>query len=416
MANQVAQGESTRRPSLLPDPQPRAIRVPIISVDDHLIEPPDLFEGRVASRFSDRAPRIVEDEDGSQYWLYEDRRYPNIGLNAVMGRPKDQWSMDPARFEDMRPGCFDIGARVADMDLNGVWASLCFPSLVAGFCGSVFIRSDDPELGLASLRAWNDWHIDVWAGTFPDRIIPLQLPWLTDVAVAAAEVRRNAERGFKAVSFPEFPSQLGLPSIFTDHWDPLFAACEETDTVVCLHTGASSWAPLPSPSPPFELLPTLFPVNALIAAAEWLWSGVPLRFPGLAVAMSEGGIGWVPMLLDRVDYVLAHSASGSESVAWPSELLPSEVLKRNFWFCTIDDPSLVALRHVIGVDHIMVESDYPHADSTWPDTQTVLQATLGGVDETELRMIAAGNAARLFRHPLPERDDWRGLPPGSPRG
>ena len=219
--------------------------------------------------------------------------------------------MDPARFEDMRPGCFDIGARIADMDLNGVWASLCFPSLVAGFCGSVFIRSDDPELGLACLRAWNDWHIDVWAGTFPDRIIPLQLPWLTDVAVAAAEVRRNAERGFKAVSFPEFPAQLGLPSIFTDHWDPLFAACEETGTVVCLHTGASSWAPLPSPSPPFELLPTLFPVNALIAAAEWLWSGVPLRFPRLAVAMSEGGIGWVPMLLDRVDYVLAHSASGS---------------------------------------------------------------------------------------------------------
>jgi predicted TIM-barrel fold metal-dependent hydrolase len=315
--------------------------------------------------------------------------------------------MEPARFEDMRPGCFDIGARIADMDLNGVWASLCFPSLVAGFCGAVFIGSDDPELGLASLRAWNQWHLEVWAGTFPDRIIPLQLPWLADVEVAAAEVRHNAERGFKAVSFPEFPAQLHLPSIFTDHWDPFFAACEETDTVVCLHTGASSWAPLPSPSPPFELLPTLFPVNALIAAAEWLWSGVPLRFPRLSVAMSEGGIGWVPMLLDRVDYVLSHSASGEESISWPSELRPSEVLKRNFWFCTIDDPSLVDLRHVIGVDHIMVESDYPHADSTWPDTQSVLQATLGGIDESELRMVAAGNAARLFRHPLPDIDDWR---------
>jgi hypothetical protein len=154
-------------------------------------------------------------------------------------------------------------------------------------------------------------------------------------------------------------------------------------------------------------LPTLFPVNALIAAAEWLWSGVPLRFPLLSVAMSEGGIGWVPMLIDRVDYVLSHSASGTESSAWPSELQPSEVLRRNFWFCTIDDPSVIDVRHRIGVDHIMVESDYPHADSTWPDTQAVLHKTLGHLPADELRKIACGNAAGLFRHPLPDSDDWR---------
>ena len=151
-------------------------------------------------------------------------------------------------------------------------------------------------------------------------------------------------------------------------------------------------------------------MNALIAAAEWLWSGVPLRFEGLAISMSEGGIGWVPMLLDRVDYVLDHSASGSESTAWPSDLRPSEVLKRNFFFCTIDDPSVIELRGRIGIDHIMLESDYPHADSTWPDTQTVIEKTLGGLPEDELRMIAAENASRLFRHPLPPRDDWRALP------
>jgi predicted TIM-barrel fold metal-dependent hydrolase len=307
----------------------------------------------------------------------------------------------------MRPGCFDIHARIADMDINGIWASLCFPSLVAGFCGAVFSRAEDPELGLACMRAWNDWHVDVWAGTYPDRIIALQLPWLADIAVATTEVRNNAERGFKAVSFPEFPSALGFPSIFSGEWDPFFAACEETQTVVCLHTGASSWAPLPSPAPPFELLPTLFPVNALIAAAEWLWSGVPLRFPDLNVALPVGGMGGVPMLIDRVDYVLSHSASGTESSAWPSDLLPSEVLRRNFWFCTIDDPSIIDIRHRIGIDHIMVESDYPHADSTWPDTQAVLHKTLGHLPAEELRKIAYGNAAGLFRHPLPAVDDWR---------
>ena len=393
--------------TLLPDPEPRPVLVPVISVDDHLIEPPDMFEGRMPAALAARAPHIVEEDDGSQYWLYEDRRYPNIGLNAVVGRPRDTWSMDPSRFDEMRPGCYDIDARIADMDLNGVWASLCFPSLVAGFCGAVFFRSTDPELGLATLRAWNDWHLDVWAGTHPERIIPLQVPWLADVELAVAEVRANAVRGFKAVSFPEFPAQLGIPSIFSRAWDPFFAACEETDTVVCLHTGASAWAPLPSPDPPFELFPTLFPVNAIIAASEWLWSGVPLRFPRLAIAMSEGGLGWVPMLLDRADYVLSHSASGTESTSWPSELKPSEVLRRNFWFCSIDDPSMVGTLDRIGVDHVMVESDYPHADSTWPDTQAVLARNYSGLGRRELRMVAAENAAGLFRHPLPERDDWR---------
>ena len=396
--------------TLLPDPEARVLVAPVISVDDHLIEPPDLFEGRMPAHLADRAPTVVEASDGAQCWQYEGRAYPNVGLNAVVGRPRQEWSMEPARFDEMRPGCFDIEARVKDMDIAGIWASLCFPSLVAGFCGAVFSRSEDPQLGLASMRAWNRWHLEVWAGTYPDRIIPLQLPWLADPDLAAAEVRSNAEAGFKAVSFPEFPSQLGLPSIFTRHWDGFFEACQQTGTVVCLHTGASSWAPLPSPDPPFELLPTVFPVNALLAAAEWVWSGVPVRFPGLTVALSEGGIGWVPMLMDRVDYVLDHSASGTEAGAWHSDLRPSEVLGRNFWFCTIDDPSVTPVLERIGLDHVMVESDYPHADSTWPDTQAVLQATFGDLPAAQLHQLASGNAARLFRHPLPPDGDWRRAP------
>ena len=225
--------------TLLPDPEPRPIRVPVISVDDHLIEPPDLFEGRLPAALQDGAPKVVELEGGAQTWVFEGNLYPNIGLNAVIGRPKEQWSMDPARFEEMRPGCFDIEARVVDMDRAGIWAALCFPSLVSGFCGAVYSRANDAELGLACLRAFNDWHIEVWAGTHPDRVIPLQLPWLVDVDIGAAEVRANAARGFKAVSFPEYPARLGFPSIFSGKWDPFFAACEETDTVVCLHTGSA---------------------------------------------------------------------------------------------------------------------------------------------------------------------------------
>jgi predicted TIM-barrel fold metal-dependent hydrolase len=378
-----------------------ATRYRIVSVDDHLIEPPDLFDGRMPAALADRAPRIATADDGRQAWVYEDRRYPNIGLNAVVGRPRDEWSMEAANFDEMRRGCWDIHARIDDMDLAGIEASVCFPSLIAGFSGSVFSQSKDPELGLACVRAWNDWHHDVWAGTYPGRIIPTQVTWLQDPAVAADLVRANAERGFRALTFTEMPAKLGLPSLHTGHWDPLLAACAETETVVCLHTGSASWVPLPCDDPPFELLPTLFSVNAYVAAADWLWSGVCTRFPGLRIAMSEGGIGWVNMLADRVDYVLDHSASGVDGGHWTDDRRPSEVLAESFWFCTIDDPSsLDGVLERFGPDHVVLEVDYPHADSTWPHTQALVHERFGHLADDVVAKLTHRNAEELFRWPI----------------
>ena len=373
----------------------------IISVDDHLIEPRDLFEGRVPRALADRAPRVEEAEDGTEAWLYEGKRYPQVGLNAVAGRPKDEWSMEPARFDEMRRGCWDVDARIADMDRDGVYASLCFPSLIAGFAGTVFSKSEDPELGLACLRAWNDWHLDAWAGRYPERLIGNQLAWLLDPEVAAADVRANAARGAKALSFPENPVDLGLPSMHTEHWDPLLRACVETDTVVCLHNASSSWTASRSREAPLELYTSLFSVNALVAAADWLWAGIPTRFPEIKVAFSEGGIGWVPMLIDRIDYVLDHSASGLSAWRDP-DCSPTDALRRNFWFCTIDIPSTMALRDHIGIDHIMLETDYPHADSSWPESQARAREGLAGMTDTEVRKLTWQNASALFRHPVPE--------------
>ena len=386
--------------SLLPDPATKNRAFTVISVDDHLIEPADLFEGRMPADLVDRAPKIVELDGGKQAWSFEDALYPNIGLNAVVGRPKDEWSMDPVRFDEMRKGCWDIHARIDDMDRAGTWASLCFPSLLAGFAGTMFARARDAELGQACVRAWNDWHHEVWAATYPERIIPLQITYLNDPEVAAQEVRRNAARGFKALSFVENPHHVGLPSMYTDHWDPLLAACEETDTVICLHTGSAAWSAGGSPGAPLELSTTLFPVNGLVATADWLWARIPLRFPRLNIALSEGGIGWVPMLLDRLDYVMAHSAVGGAGV-WHGDLTPSEAVRRNFWFCTIDDPSTIDTRYRIGVENIMLEVDYPHGDSTWPDTQAVVEKYWGHFPAHELRKMCSENAARLYRHPLP---------------
>jgi len=127
---------------------------------------------------------------------------------------------------------------------------------------------------------------------------------------------------------------------------------------------------------------------------------VPLRFPNIRFALSEGGIGWVPMLLDRFEYMTDHAGRAFEG--WPAgSATPSEVLQNNFWFCALDDPSTIGLRGRIGVEHILFESDYPHADSTWPDTQAAAKRLLQGVPDSDVRKILSENAARLFRHPLP---------------
>jgi len=373
----------------------------IVSVDDHLVEPADLFEGRMPAALADVAPRIDVADDGTEAWLFDGRRHPQIGLNAVVGRPKDEWSMEPANFSDMRRGCWDPEARLADMDVDGVWASVHYPSLIAGFCGSNFSRCSDPELGLACVRAWNDWHIEEWVDSRTDRFIPLQIPWLNDPEVAAAEVRRNAERGFRAVSFLEQPVDMGLPSLHTDHWDPFLRACEETGTVVCLHCASSGWSASRSPYAPLELLTTLFPVNALVTCADWLWSGVPVRFPRLRICLAESGIDWVPMLVNRIDYVMDHSATGLSAWSDPDRH-PTEVLRQAFWFGVIDLTSTLVLRHEIGVDHIVLESDYPHADSTWPDSATRAARALADLPPDEADAICRRNASTLFDFAVPD--------------
>src|SRR5438445_335486 len=328
---------------LLPDPAPREIKYTIISVDDHLVEPPDMFEGRLPEKLQHLAPRVIETEEGHEVWGFDGQLYFQVGLNAVVGRKREDWKVEPTRFDEMRPGCYDIDARIRDMDLNGVWASVNFPSQITGFCGRVFSQCSDPELGLAVTRAWNDWFSEAWHSPYPERIIPLGITWLSDPEIGAQEIRRNAERGFRSVALPERPHRLGLPSIFTSYWEPVIRACAETDTVISLHVGSSGMADFPAGCPPVQLGATLFGEMSLTACAEWLWSGWAVRYPDLKVAMSEGGIGWVAMLIDRLGNIVDRSGYG---LGW--DVRPAEVLRRNFWCCTIDDPSTTQTRHTLG--------------------------------------------------------------------
>jgi len=385
-------GDAGAEVVLREDPVPSARTHPVVSVDDHVIEPPETFEGRMPARLSASRPRI-ERADGVDYWIFEDDRVPLLGVEGFQSWEPGKAHLGPIAFEEFRPGVWQIEERVRDMDRNGVIASLNFPSAIFGFAGQRFMRMKDAELGLASMRAYNDWIIEEWAAPHPDRIIPCQLTWLPDPEVAAAEVHRNAGRGFKAVTFSENPEKLGLPSIYRDHWDPFLRACEETGTVVNLHVGSSSETMFPSTDSDLSVLGVLFPVNAFASAADWLFARVPVRFPELKIVLSEGGIGWVPMLLDRLSYM----ARENDRRADFGGLTPVEVFRRNFWFASFSDERTLALRDEVGIDRIMFETDYPHPTCLYPEPLKNAAENLATLSESDQKKILSGNATRLYK-------------------
>jgi hypothetical protein len=212
----------------------------IISVDDHIVEPPDLWQRWLPARYRAQGPRVVAgpyemvpdslnprafrsgwtafrvalDGPKTDWWVYEDFRTGTLIGNASAGLSADQVVPGPIRYADMRAGCYDRVARLADMDVNGVERSLCFPTFPR-FCGQTFLEGHDRELGLVCVRAYNDFMVEEWAGDSGGRLIPLCLIPLWDAGLAAAEVRRNADRGVRAVAFSELPAASACPASTT---------------------------------------------------------------------------------------------------------------------------------------------------------------------------------------------------------
>jgi len=393
-----------RERNLAPDPPRESFRYPIFSVDDHLLEPPDTFMGRLPEKYAARTPRVVQDSDGTDMWLLDDVGVKIGSSNADISWAHDDRALLELRFDAIRPGTFRVADRIRDMDICGIRASLSFPSAVFGFAGWRFARFKDPDFALACVRAYNDWVLTDWCGADPERLVPCQVPWLLDAEVAAEEIRRNAARGFHAVSFSENPERLGLPSIYTGYWDPFFSACEETGTVVNLHVGSSSQVTTPSTQSPQLVIAALFPLNAISAIVDWTFALVPVKFPALKICLSEGGIGWLPMLFDRLAFLEKHrpvTNDGGLGAVWYGDLRPAEVVLRNFYFAMFYDPISLTHLHELGVQkNVMVEVDYPHGDSIWPNAQRILGDQLDTLDPETARGLAWENAATLYQHPI----------------
>lgn len=369
----------------------------VVSVDDHVIEHPRVWLDRLPSKHAGAGPRVERGPDGNETWIYEGAPAGNFALNAVAGKDPKDFGLDPRSYYDMIPGCFDIRERIRDMDLEGVWAQLCFPNM-GGFAGSVFARSKDRELAHACVRAYNDFILEEWCAHAPDRQIPLVMTPYWDIDATVAEIGRTAAMGARSITFPELPDRLGLPSWHSPHWDPVLAAASEAGLPLSLHFG-SGGVPLASPeamSTNFTVGISLFGLNSMGATAELLLSPVFHRFPHLKVVLSEGGIGWIPYMLERIDYVW-------ERHRWYNNVnrhtRPSDLFHNHMYGCFISDNAGIRMRDLIGVDNILFESDYPHSDSQWPHTRKILETVMADVPDDEAWNMTERNARKLFNFP-----------------
>ncbi len=363
----------------------------LFSVDDHIVEPAGVWVDRVPTAMKERVPHVIE-EDGRQVWVWEGGRESTMGLNAVAGKPREQWGMEPARFEDMRPGCYDPNERVKDLVSNGILASVAFPTL-PGFAGRKFETFADKDLAVTCVQAWNDFMIDEWCAARPDVLVPMSIAPVWDVDLAVAETKRMLDKGIKALCWMEDPANLGLPGYHTDYWYPLMALCEEASLPICMHIGgAQPRVTLEGLVPMVEIAAAF--THAARSAVNLMVSPIPRQFPDIKLVWSEGGIGWITAALERAD------RQWDRHKYWnhipDSDVLPSEVARRNMWFCMIEEPIGLSYRHDFTVDRILWESDYPHADTPFPYTQAACKELFADVPDDEVAAITHGNAERLF--------------------
>jgi predicted TIM-barrel fold metal-dependent hydrolase len=391
----------------------------IISVDDHVIEPPTIWTDRLPSKYGDCAPRIVRrrgtavvtgadkveivegDGPGARWidvWVYEDLVSPTVGGHA-QAKLLDP-SLEPrtlCTYDDFDSSCYVQAPRLADMTANYVEAALCFPTF-SRFCGQTFAERPNKDLALLCVRAYNDWMIDEWcAGEGAGRLIPLTLIPMWDAGLAASEVRRCAGKGSNAIAFSENPAKLGLPSIHSGKWEPLFAACDETGTVINMHIGSSSAVMVTAADAPLPVAMTLTAVGATAALADWLVSGALARFANLKIALSEGQVGWMPFTLERLDGLWEKASTWEPAFAERVPERPSSYMSRVYG-CIFDDLHGLASRDIVGMSQIMFETDYPHADSTYPNSRQTAEKLIAaaGLNEHEAWQLLRGNAIECY--------------------
>lgn len=364
----------------------------IVSVDDHIIEPPDLFQKHLPASMKDKAPKVVS-ENGKDTWVYEGREMPNIALNAVVGRPPEEYGFEPIGYAQIRKGTYDPKARVDDMNADGVLAQLEFPTM-ALFAGTAFLGSKDNNAAKAMITAYNDWQFDDWCASAPGRFIMNAILPLWDIDAAVAEAKRVAKKGCHSISFPDVPAALKLPTIHSGYWDPLFQVMQDNKMVISAHIGSGLMAPHASMESPIDAWITTMPIAIHVAAADWLFSSVFKKFPDLRISLAEGSIGWIPYLLERADFTYKHHSAWTHADF--GGMTPSERFHKHFITCFIEDKFGLQSTSYLNTDMICFECDYPHSDCVWPHSAEVLFEGVKHLPRPVIDKITHLNAMREF--------------------
>jgi Amidohydrolase len=373
----------------------------LMSADDHIIEPPDLWVYRVPARFRADCPRVVE-VDGRQAWSWQgELTYIPMGsCRPLPGFDEAGYPPAPgtARFDEIRPGCYDPVERIKDMDVDGVWGSSASPT------SPVSPATDS-----------------IWTSPTPSSGSPASAPTTTTCSTSGAPPRRRgcSARSSSRCTTPtrpspsssaswrrapgrsrsENPTVLGLPSVHTDHWDRLWAIADEAEVPVCMHIGSSSRLVTTSDDAPTTVLVSLNGLNSMMAGVDWLMSGVLDRFPRLKIVLSEGGAGWIPYILERAEKAFhdprleANAAIGQSRRGGTP---PSELFAQHVYVCLVDEHFALKVLGDIPVDNLLWEGDYPHGDGLWPHNHSYLENALADVPDADALQIAETNLRGLL--------------------
>ena len=359
----------------------------VISADCHVIEPPGTFVERVPKRLRDRVPRIVPTPDGANGWQFGDEPPRSFGLDSAAIFKYEDYKRSGLRHEDTARGAWDPKAHVEDMRKDGVDASVLYPGV-----GFRLYNLEDPEIRQACMRAYNDW-IAEFCSHDPDRLIgPPMLPAEEDdIAIAVAELDRTAKaRNIRSAQVPIFPWRR----FYDTFYDPLWEAAQSMGVSICFHRGVlRPFALGAQRDGPFMANQVMRDFSYTMPFADLIFGGVFDRFPDLNIVSAEGRIGWLAHFAIRADESYRRHRHWSGLTL---KRMPGEYLNTNLYSTFIEDRLGIETREITGCDTFMWSSDYPHSDSSWPDSRKLNEEQFVGVPGEERRKMLAGNAVRLY--------------------